>query len=52
MSTIKAKNIKVGDKFEGKKVLEVRLTDKGRVSFKTVAGWKRRPQEERVKVER
>lgn len=52
MSSIKAKNIRINDTFEGEQVLEVRLTAKGRVSFKTTGGWKRRPQEERISVER
>lgn len=50
---VMGKNLKVGDFFEGEKVVEVRLTDLGRVSFQTESGrWRRRPQAERLSIER
>lgn len=50
---IMGKNLRVGDLFEGVEVVEVRLTDAGRVSFMLKNGrWKRRPQGERLSIQR
>lgn len=50
---VKAKNIKVGDRFENKLVTQVVKTDKGNVSLKLAGGhWRRRPADEMVPVQR
>jgi len=51
--SVKGKNIRPGDYFEGEKVQSVSRTSGGNVSIKLESGaWRRRPAEERLKIGR
>jgi hypothetical protein len=51
--SVKGKNIRAGDYFEGEKVQSVSTTPGGNVSIKLENGaWRRRPAEERLKIGR
>ena len=51
--SVKGKNLRAGDYFEGEKIVEARRTSGGNVSIKLESGdWRRRPAEERFKIQR
>ena len=50
---VKGKNLREGDLFEGERVSATKVTSGGNVSIKLESGaWRRRPAEERLKIER
>ncbi len=51
--SVKGKNLREGDHFEGERISEVRRTTGGNVSILLESGvWRRRPAEERFKIQR
>ena len=57
-TNVKAKNVKVGDYFEGRKILAVVITEKGNVSMQLEPDashfkvWRRRPADEIIPIGR